>query len=56
MKRVNQWNRPARTVIPPVPLTDNKFQYTPAVDTDVQRTWSRFGWTPPSRKFVGGVR
>lgn len=55
MKRVNEWNRPARTVLPPVPVTNSKFEYKPAVDTDVQRTWARFGWFPPRRK-SGGVR
>jgi len=27
-------------------LTDPNFIYHNASDTDVQRTWRRFGWTP----------
>jgi hypothetical protein len=41
---VNQKQTPA------VPLRDPRFQYTPAAATDVQKTWMRFGWTPPSKK------
>jgi hypothetical protein len=36
--------------VPQVPLTDPRFQYVPAAATDVQQTWRRFGWTPPSQK------
>lgn len=29
-------------------LLDPKFKYIPHAATDVQATWKRFGWTPPS--------
>jgi len=32
--------------IPSIPLGDPRFIYYPAANTDVQRTWARFGWTP----------
>jgi hypothetical protein len=36
--------------VPPVPITDPRFQYVPAAATDVQQTWRRFGWAPPSKE------
>ena len=34
----------------PCPLTDDPdFVYVPAASTDVQKTWTKFGWTPPSQ-------
>lgn len=30
----------------PATLFDPNFKYYCAADTDVQRTWKRFGWTP----------
>ena len=38
-----------KPVEPAVPLHDPRFDYTPAARTDVQKTWARFGWTPPSK-------
>jgi hypothetical protein len=29
-------------------LTDPAFQWTRPEHTDVQATWRKFGWTPPS--------
>jgi hypothetical protein len=29
-------------------LLDPEFKYNPAAQTDVQRTWRKHGWTPPS--------
>lgn len=34
----------------PCPLLDDPtFVYVPAAATDVQKTWAKFGWTPPSQ-------
>lgn len=33
---------------PAIPLFDPSFVYTPAAATDVQRTWRKYGWIPPS--------
>lgn len=37
-------------VIPTVPVTDPKFVYVPSEDTDVQKTWAKFGWQPKEKK------
>jgi hypothetical protein len=29
-------------------LLDPNFKYNPAAKTDVQRTWRKYGWIPPS--------
>lgn len=34
---------------PSTPITDQRFVYRNASQTDVQETWRRYGWTPPSR-------
>lgn len=31
---------------------DNRWRYTPANETDVRKTWQRFGWIPPIRRTV----
>lgn len=40
--------QPTRRTIPSKPLTDAGFEYRSSAATDVQSTWKRFGWTPPS--------
>lgn len=39
-----------KPVQPTVPLLDPRFVYRNAARTDVQVTWARFGWTPPSKE------
>jgi len=29
-------------------LLDPNFKYNPSAKTDVQATWRKYGWTPPS--------
>jgi len=36
----------AKRTEPIVPVGHPKFVWYGAADTDVQRTWRRFGWTP----------
>lgn len=36
----------SRRVTPSIPADDPRFKWTPGAD--VQATWRRFGWTPPS--------
>lgn len=31
-------------------ILDPNFKYIPAAQTDVQRTWMKYGWKPPERK------
>jgi hypothetical protein len=40
--------------VPAIPLHDSRFNYVPAVCTNVQATWARFGWTPPSQGNTNG--
>lgn len=35
-----------RIARPTIPWSDPRFKWTPGAD--VQATWRRFGWTPPS--------
>lgn len=35
--------------VPTIPLNHPEFVYYPAADTDVTRTWRKFGWTPIQR-------
>ncbi|CAB4122623.1 hypothetical protein UFOVP33_29 [uncultured Caudovirales phage] len=39
-------NRTDRAMAGPVSLLDPSFKYTPSSQTDVTRTWKRFGWAP----------
>lgn len=36
----------ARLTLPTIPASDPRFKWT--AGADVQATWRRFGWTPPS--------
>lgn len=40
---------PPKPTVPAIPLHNPLFPYIPAARTDVQQTWARFGWTPPSK-------
>ena len=33
-------------VIPPIPLTDKRFEYRNSAQTDITLTWRKFGWIP----------
>ena len=41
---------PAQTVYRPKSILDPNFKYIPSAQTDVQRTWMKYGWKPPERK------
>ena len=43
---------PQKVTTPAIPLSDPRFNYKPAAATDVQATWKRFGWVPPSQKEI----
>ena len=34
----------------PKSILDPAFKYTSSAATDVQATWTKFGWKPPERK------
>ena len=36
-----------KPVNPPIPITDPRFKYQRGAD--VQATWRRYGWVPPSQ-------
>jgi hypothetical protein len=39
------------TTAPIMPrLTDPRFEYTKAADTDIKATWAKHGWVPPSQQ------
>ena len=40
----------AKRTTPTIPVGHPEYVWRGAVDTDVQRTWRRFGWTPISAK------
>jgi hypothetical protein len=50
LKVVDQHHRPQTEVRPSI--LDKNFKYNNASDTDVQRTWKRFGWTPVEKQDV----
>lgn len=33
---------------PTIPITDKRFEYTPACKTDVRETWKKAGWPFPA--------
>ena len=41
-------------VRPAIPLCDRRFRYVPAACTDVQATWARAGWVPPTKERAHG--
>jgi hypothetical protein len=47
MKQASEKRKPSKR-LPAVRLTDPRFKYSNAVETDVQKTWMRFGWVPPT--------
>jgi hypothetical protein len=48
LKVVDQHHRAPTEVRPS--LLDKNFKYFCAADTDVRRTWERFGWTPMEKR------
>ena len=34
----------------PKSILDPRFKYIPSAQTDVQRTWMKYGWKPTERK------
>lgn len=53
LKAVKQEHR-AQTEYRPS-ILDKSFKYYCAADTDVQRTWRRFGWTPVEKQNESGA-
>jgi hypothetical protein len=51
LKVVNQHHRPQTEVRPSI--LDRNFKYHNASDTDVQRTWKRFGWVSLEKQTKG---
>ena len=52
LKAVERQLQPEVRPAPPArSILDPDFKYYPAAATDVQRTWRKFGWIPPSEKF-----
>ena len=39
-----------KMAIPSQRVTDPDFKYIPQAQTNVQETWKRFGWVPPSEQ------
>lgn len=42
----DQPNHPQRKTLPRIPASDPRFKWTSGAD--VQSTWRKWGWTPPS--------
>lgn len=38
-----------RTAVPTISISSPDFKYVCAAATDVQKTWKKFGWVPPSK-------
>jgi hypothetical protein len=53
LKVVEQHHREQTEVRPSILNKD--FKYHNSADTDVQRTWRRFGWTPLERRDESGA-
>lgn len=43
----------AKRTLPTIPVGHPEYIWRPAADTDVQRTWRRFGWKPVNAKKQG---
>jgi hypothetical protein len=41
-----------KKTIPFIPVGHPDYVWRPAADTDVQRTWRRYGWVPTSEQKV----
>lgn len=39
-----------KPVLPTIPITDSRYVYRNAAQTNVQDTWKRFGWQPKEQK------
>lgn len=39
-----------KKTLPYIPVGHPDFVWRPSVDTDVQRTWRKYGWTPIEQK------
>lgn len=50
---VQHEHREQTTVRPSI--LNKEFKYHCAADTDVQRTWRRFGWTPVEKRSESGT-
>lgn len=37
---------------PTIPLTDRRFNYVPAANTDVRELWRKHGWRPKDEQVV----
>jgi hypothetical protein len=47
MKQISEQRKLSKRM-PALRLTDPRFKYSNSAETDVQKTWARFGWVPPT--------